>query len=260
MAGTELHYDVRGEGPTLVLLHGFPLDLRMWDAQSAAFAERWQVVRFDARGLGASAPGDGLLSMERIADDGVALLDHLAVGQAVVCGLSMGGYAAFAWARRHASRLRGLILTNTRADADSPEARRKRSLLASEVRLRGVRAAAEAFLPRALGSSSKRTRPEVVARVEAMMLAAPQRGVIDALAGLAARASAIDTLREIHVPTLIITGDEDEISPLADAQAMHAGIRGSQLALLTGVGHLANLEDPVAWNAVVAPFLETLRA
>lgn len=259
MAGTELHYDVRGAGPALVLLHGFPLDLGMWDSQVAALAGRWQVVRFDARGLGASAPAGALLTMERIADDGVALLDHLGIGQAVVCGLSMGGYAAFAWVRRHPSRLRGLILTNTRPDADTPEARRRRSLLADEVRARGARAAAEAFLPRVLGATSRRQRPELVARVEAMMLAAPQQGVIDALAGLAARADSTPTLREIRVPTLIITGDEDEIGPPATAQAMHAGIRASQLVVLAGTAHLSNMEDPGAWNAAVSTFLEALR-
>jgi 3-oxoadipate enol-lactonase len=260
VAGVELHYDARGAGPALVLLHGFPMDLGMWAAQIEALARHWQVIRFDARGLGTSAPGDGdgLLSMERIADDGVALLDHLGVGQAVVGGVSMGGYVAFAWARRHASRLRGLILSNTRAEADGPEARRKRSLLAEEVRVRGVRAVADAFLPRVLGNTSKRTRPQLLAQVEAMMLAAPRRGVIDALAGLAARADSTSTLREIHVPTLVITGDEDEITPLAAAQTMHAGIRGSRLAVLAGTGHLSNLEDPAAWNATVSAFLEPL--
>ncbi len=258
IAGGELDYDAQGEGPALLFLHGFPLDRTMWEPQWRALAPGRTLVRFDLRGFGASPPGDGALSMERIADDAAALLDHLGLSRVVLCGLSMGGYAAFAFARRHAERLRGLVLTNTRALPDDPEARRRRSELAEDVRRRGVIAAEEAFLPRLLGATTRRERPELVERVRAMMRGASRQGVIDALAGLAARADSRPTLREIHAPTLVISGDEDEISPPAEARAMHAAISRSRVAILERAGHMSNLENPEAWNAAVADFLSAL--
>src|SRR5688572_32542289 len=123
----DLAYDVRGRGDAVLLLHAFPLGMAMWDAQADALAARFLVVRFDARGFGGTPPGDGLLTMERIADDAIALLDHLGLSKVTVCGLSMGGYAAFALVRRHPERVKALVLADTRTAPDSPEAKRSRS-------------------------------------------------------------------------------------------------------------------------------------
>jgi 3-oxoadipate enol-lactonase len=258
IAGGELSYDVQGDGPALLLVHGFPLHMGMWDAQVPVFAAAHQVVRFDVRGFGASPPTDGILTMERVADDAAALLDHLGIGRAVLCGLSMGGYAAFAFVRRHAERLRGLVLTNTRAAADDAEARRRRAELAEDVRRRGTVAAVEAFLPKLLGDTTRRERPELVERVRAMAMAAPPQGVVDVLAGLGARADSRPTLREIHVPTLVISGEEDAISPPDEARAMHAAIPKSRVVVVPRAGHVSNLENPEAWNAAVREFLSGL--
>jgi len=251
LAGGNLHYDVRGDGPTLLLLHAFPLSLEMWDPQVEALADRWRVVRFDARGFGGSPPGGGLLTMERIADDAAALMDHLALSQAVVCGLSMGGYAAFAMVRRHPARLSGLILADTRAEADTPEARQGRSQLSDAVRRDGAEAAVDAFLPKLLGETTKRERPAVVERVRGMILAAPPQGIRDGLAGLAARADSRETLRLVHVPTLVIVGEEDVITPPADAERMAASIAGARVVRIPGAGHLSNLEAPQEFNAAL---------
>lgn len=258
IAGGDLSYDVHGDGPALLLVHGFPLNMGMWDAQVSVFAAAHQVVRFDVRGFGASPPTDGILTMERIADDAAALLDHLGIGRAVFCGLSMGGYAAFAFVRRHAERLRGLVLTNTRAVADDTDARRRRAELAEEVRRRGTEAAVEAFLPKLLGGTTRRERPELGEHLRAMMLTAPRQGVVDALAGLAARADSLPLLREIGVPTLVISGDEDVISPPDEARAMHAAIPGSRVVIVPRAGHMSNREHPEAWNAAVSGFLAEL--
>jgi 3-oxoadipate enol-lactonase len=178
--GTELAYDVRGSGPPVLLLHAFPLGLAMWDDQVRALSAAFQVVRFDARGFGGSPPGDGLLSMERIADDAVGLLDHLQIAAATVCGLSMGGYAAFAFARNHSARLRGLVLADTKASADSDQARRVRAEQADKVRKEGTAAIAEAVIPKLLGKTTHEQRPPVVARVRELILANPPRGITDA--------------------------------------------------------------------------------
>ncbi len=259
IAGAEIHYDVQGDGPALLLLHGFPCDMTTWQPQVEALASAWRVVRFDARGFGGSPPGDGALTMERIADDAAGLLDHLDLGQAVFIGLSMGGYAGFAFVRRHAERLRGLVLTNTRALPDDAEARRRRAELAEQVRQRGVEAAAEAFLPKVLGDTTRRDHPELVERLRATMLGASRQGVIDALAGLASRADSRPTLREIAVPTLVISAEEDVISPPDEARAMQAAIPGSRVAILPRAGHMSNLENAAAWNAAVLAFLRDLR-
>lgn len=258
IAGGDLSYDVQGDGPALLLVHGFPLEMRMWEPQVAAFSATHQVVRFDVRGFGGSPPSDGIVTMERIADDAAALLDHLGLGRAVFCGLSMGGYAAFAFVRRHPERLRGLVLTNTRAAADDAEARRRRAELAEDVRRRGTVAAVEAFLPKLLGDTTRRERPELVEHLRALMTAAPTQGVVDALAGLAARADSSPTLREIHVPTLVVSGDEDVISPPDEARAMQAAIPGALLAIIPRAGHMSCLENPDAWNGALQEFLKRL--
>jgi pimeloyl-ACP methyl ester carboxylesterase len=256
VAGTSLEYDVQGEGPAVVLLHAFPLSKAMWDGQVKALAASCTVVRFDARGFGGTPPGDGLLTMERIADDAAALLDHLAIPQAAFVGLSMGGYAAFALVRRHPAKVKALVLADTRATADSAEQRKSRSTQADMVRAEGPAAIADGFLQKAVGATTHKERPEVVARVREMILAAPSRGVVDALAGLAARADSTPTLREIRVPTLVVCGEEDALTPPADSEALHKGIAGSVLEILPKAGHLSAMEDPAAFNAAVLPFLK----
>lgn len=258
LGGSDIAYDVRGQGPTVLFLHAFPLSQAMWVAQASALEGAHQVLRFDARGFGASPPGDGLLSMERIADDAAALLDHLGIGQAVVCGCSMGGYAAFALVRRHADRLRGLVLQDTRAGADSEEARSNRALLAQRVLKEGAKAAADAFLPKLLGETSHKTRPDLVARVREMILASSPRGIADALAGLAARADSAPTLREVRVPTLVVCGAEDVLTPPSESEAMHRAIKDSRIEIVPAAGHLSNLENPAAFNESLSKFLREI--
>ena len=254
----DLAYDVRGRGDTVLLLHAFPLGLAMWDAQVEALAARFQVLRFDARGFGASPPGDGPLTMEKIADDAAALLDHLGLSRAAVCGLSMGGYAALAMVRRHADRMRALVLCDTKAGADSPDQRSARAALAEKVLRQGSGAAAEANLPKLLGRTTQQERPQVVAAVRAIIEANPPRGIANALYGLAARADSSATLREVRVPALVVCGEEDALTPPAEAEALRAGIANSRLQLIARAGHLSNLEDPAAFSAALLDFLTAL--
>jgi len=259
VAGAELACDVAGTGPALLLLHAFPLGLVMWDEQVMALADAFRVVRFDCRGFGGSPPGDGLLTMERIADDAAGVLDRLDIPSAVIAGLSMGGYAALAFVRRHADRLRGLVLADTRAGADSPEARATRAAQAEKVRREGASAIADAVLPKLLGATSHQQRPELVARVRRIIESNPPRGIGDALAGLAARADSTPTLREVRVPTLVVVGEEDAITPRAEAEALQRGIAGSRLAVVARAGHLASMENPAEFDRELRSFLEGLR-
>jgi pimeloyl-ACP methyl ester carboxylesterase len=253
--GAAIEYDARGEGPAALLLHAFPLGLSMWDAQAAALADAHRVVRFDARGFGGSTLGEGPLTMERIADDGAALLDLLGIEKAILGGCSMGGYAAFAFVRRHPQRIAALILQDTRAGADTAEARASRAALAARVLGEGPVAAVDALLPKLLGETSHRERPSLVASLRERILAASPRGIANALQGLAARADSRETLPTIDVPTLVLVGAEDVLTPPAEAATMAAAIPGARLDVIPGAGHLANLENPDAVNAAWRAFL-----
>jgi len=253
--GVEIEYDVRGEGAPLLLLHAFPLGLFMWETQVEALSATHRVVRFDARGFGGSAAGEGPLTMERIADDGAFLLDHLGIERAVVGGCSMGGYAAFAFVRRHPQRLAGLILQDTRAGADSAEARASRATLAAKVLAEGASAAVEAFLPKLLGETTQRERLALVASVRERILGTPPQGIASALHGLAARADSRETLPTIAVPTLVLVGAEDVLTPPSEATTMAAAIPRARLDVIPAAGHLANLENPGAVNAALRAFL-----
>lgn len=258
LGGAEVSCDVRGSGPPVLFLHAFPLSLAMWEAQAEALASSHLVVRLDARGFGGSPPGDGLLTMERIASDAAALLDHLGLPPAVVCGLSMGGYAALAMVRRHPERIRALVLADTKAGPDSVEARLGRAQQAEAVLRDGTAALAEGLVGRLLGPTSLNTRPAVVSRVRDMILAASPRGVADALHGLGARADSTPTLREVKVPTLLLFGAEDALTPPSEGAAMRQAIAGSRLEAIPEAGHLANLENPAAFDAALLGFLRGL--
>jgi 3-oxoadipate enol-lactonase len=160
--------------------------------------------------------------------------------------------------RRHADRIRALVLQDTRAGADSEDARKNRALLAEKVLKQGAGAAVDAFLPKLLGETSHRERPPLVARVRETILATPARGIADALAGLASRADSTLTLREIRVPTLILCGAEDTLTPPSESEAMQRAIAGSALEIVPRAGHLANLENPEPYNAALTRFLATL--
>lgn len=258
VAGAELACEVTGTGPAVLLLHAFPLGLVMWDEQADALRASHHVVRFDGRGFGGSPPGDSLLTMERIADDGIGVLDRLGIASAAVVGLSMGGYAALALVRRHPDRIRALVLADTRAGADSPEARATRAAQAEKARREGAAAIADAVLPKLLGATSHKERPDLVARVRRIIESNPPRGIVDALAGLAARADSTPTLREIRVPTLVVVGEEDTITTPPEAEALQRGIAGSRLAVIPRAGHLANMENPAEFNRQVGAFLAGL--
>ena len=254
VGGVEIQYADKGQGPAVLFLHGFPLSLGMWDAQEA-LSDRYRIVRFDARGHGGSGVGDSALTMDRIAEDAAVLIEQLRLGPVILAGCSMGGYAAFAFAQKHPSLLRGLVLVDTKAGADTPEARKGRGELAAKVMKDGPPAALEAFLPKLVGETTKATRADVVAKIKDMVLATPKQGISDALHGIAARQDSTPFLREIAVPTLVICGEEDVITPRAEAEILQKGIAGAELAMIPKSGHLPSMETPEEFNAVLGKFL-----
>jgi 3-oxoadipate enol-lactonase len=254
IGGFNLEYADKGQGPVVLFLHAYGASLRMWDDQDPLSA-RYRLVRFDARGFGGSDVGDGALSMDRIAADAAALIDRLRLGPVVLVGCSMGGYAAFAFAQKHASLLRGLVLVDTRAAADTADARKGRAELAARVMKEGAQAALDFFLPKVFGETTRKARADVVARFKDMVLATPPRGLSDGLLGIAARQDSTPFLREIGVPTLVVCGEEDAITPRADAEILQRGINGAELAMIKTSGHFPSMETPPAFNDVLSKFL-----
>ena len=255
--GVALAVDARGEGLPVLLVHGFPFDRTVWRHQMAALS-RWRRIALDLRGAGDStAPADGY-SMERYADDLVAVLDALGVRQAVVCGLSMGGYILFDLLRRHASRVRAAVLCGTRPQPDSKETRASRDELAALAMERGTAAVGERLLPRLVAAATPEEQPEVVKQYREMVRRMPAAGMAGALRAMRDRPDSTPLLAAIRVPTLVVVGGEDRVSPPDVAEAMAASIPGARLAVIPAAGHLAPLEQPLATSRAFADFLETL--
>jgi pimeloyl-ACP methyl ester carboxylesterase len=256
---------------TVLLLHAFPLAAEMWRPQLAGVTSGWRFIAPDFRGFGASAPdtrpapdrgrqaaGHGYdVSIDDYARDALALLDHLRLGDAVVCGLSMGGYAAFAMYRLAPGRVRGLLLADTRPDVDSPAGRAAREQMLQALPRDGVAAVAEAMVPRLLGATSLASRPSVVDHVRRLAASQSPEAIAPAIVRLMTRPDSTPLLSAIRRPVLVVAGEEDEIAGPDIARQMHGQIAGAGLALIGRAGHLSNLEQPEAFNEALDRFLAT---
>jgi 3-oxoadipate enol-lactonase len=253
----EIGYDDVGSGDVIVFLHGFPHHRGLWSAQLDGLMDRARCVAPDLRGFGETTVAPPW-SMDQYADDLAAFLDTLRVERAVICGLSMGGYVAMAFWRRHRARVRGLVLMDTRAGADSPEGRTRRDEMIVMARARGSAAVADAMITGMVGKRTREKCPEVVDAVHRMLERAPVEGVIGALQALRDRPDSTETLGTIDVPTLVAVGEDDVLTPPSESVLLHEGIRGSRLERINGAGHVANLERPAAVNHLLSEFLSSL--
>jgi len=257
--GIYLHYVQAGEGIPLLLIHGYPLDHVMWQPQLDELSGVAQVIAPDLRGFGQSDAPEGVYTMDAHADDLCALLDALHIRRAVVCGLSMGGYIALAFWRKYASRVLALILVDTRAGADTPEARLARLETVEQVKQRGSAPAIEAMLPRLLAGSTRQSRSDLVEFVGAMMQRQRPIGLMGALLGMAERPDSTAMLPTITVQTLVVFGAEDVITPAeTDGPGLVGSIPHARLVVIPKAGHLSNLEQPEAFNRSVRKFLAEL--
>ena len=240
---------------TLLLLHAFPLNARMWDGQLALADTGWRVIAPQLRGFDGGSDDPPAASVDDYAGDVIDLLDTLHVTQAVVGGLSMGGYVAFAMLRHAARYIQGLILADTRSQADTPEGIAGRTRMLQLVQDKGPSAIADEMVPKLLGETTRKTCPAVAEQVRSLALASSAEAIAGALRALMTRPDSTPLLRTIHVPTLIVVGDEDTVTPPAAAEDMHRGIAGSELVRIPQAGHLTNLEQPELFNAALAAFL-----
>jgi 3-oxoadipate enol-lactonase len=253
--GIKVAYEDEGRGTVVVLLHGFPFDRSMWREQARALSDTCRVIAPDLRGQGETPLGDGALTMGEMAEDVVALLDELNVGRAVLGGLSMGGYVAFEFYRRFPERVGALVLADTRPQADTDEARRTREENAQRVLREGMGPLTDSMLPKLLSDATRESRPDVVERVRAMMLGTEPEGAAAALRAMAVRRDQTELLASVDVPTLIVVGGEDSITPPSDAEAMAAEIEGARLVRLEGAAHLSNVERPDEFTRALADFV-----
>jgi pimeloyl-ACP methyl ester carboxylesterase len=253
--GLTLGYDEAGSGPPLVLLHAFPLDRAMWRSQLAALADVAHVYAPDLPGFGESAAAP--FTVEGVADVVAEFLVAQGIVKAAVCGLSMGGYVALALARRHADKLAALILADTRAGIDDTATKANRDKSIALVNEKGSAALFDGMLPKVVGDAA-RTDDTLVARLKEIAARQPAASVAAALAALRDRPDANAGLKGITVPTLVLVGEHDGVTPPLSAANLSAQIRGSKLVHIPGAGHLSNVENPDAFNAAVRDFLAAL--
>lgn len=259
IAGLHVVDEGAREALPLVFLHAFPLHSAMWDGQRAALAGQARCIAFDVRGLGPSAPVGHAYMLEHIVDDLFTVLDALQIESALLCGLSMGGYVALRAVEREPQRVRGLLLADAQSAADTDAAKLARADGVRMLTRDGVEPFVEAQLKRLLCKQTLEQKPGLVAEVRSMMLAADAEGIASSLVALATRTDVTASLGRIAVPTRVIVGKEDAVTPPAAAQALAAAILGADLHVLEGAGHLANLEAPEAFNRLLLEQLARVR-
>jgi 3-oxoadipate enol-lactonase len=256
--GVNLAVEVRGEGPSILFIHGYPMDRSIW-AHPMSSLDGFRRIAPDLRGMGQSDAPDLGYSMETYAGDLAALLDALGVDEVVLCGLSMGGYIAFEFLRRWRKRVRGLVLMDTRAEADTPEGRRAREEAAALAREGGAEAIAEDMLPKLLSPTTRSRAPDLVDQVRAMIEATPVPGIVGALGALRDRPDSTDDLKTLDgLPVLVVVGEEDEVTPPARARAMAEAIPGAELLIIPGAAHVPSLERPTATTRALLGFLRAI--
>ena len=257
---TQIGYSDHGIGLPVIFLHAFPLNRTMWEGEMLALLDeqRYRLVSLDWRGFGESDVAGEISTMEILAGDVVALMDHLGIEQAVLCGLSMGGYVAFACWRQFAQRIGGLILADTRPAADPPDRQANRENVARLAETQGTEAIADLQLPNLISDYTRQHDSSVETRVRQMINAATRPGIAAASRGMARRADSGDLLAGISCPTLVIAGEQDALIPPSEVQAYAGHIPGAQFVSIPNAGHLSNLEQPDMFLAIISSFLRSL--
>jgi 3-oxoadipate enol-lactonase len=254
----EIVYRVLGEGSPVVLLHPFPVNHEFWLPVAQALATRYRLILPDLRGHGDSGVGEGPVTMEKHAADIAKMMDDAAVGRCPLIGVSIGGYALFEFWRKHRGRITALGLCNTKASADSAEARNARLQAANEVLERGTEPFFESMIPRLLGETTRQTRPDLVDGALRMMRKMSAEDVSQVQGGMAARPDSMATLKTVTVPTLLVTGDEDILTGVKEAELMRQHISGSQLSMIPKAGHYSPWERPEEVGKLLCQFLDRI--
>ncbi len=246
----------RGEGIPLLFVHGFPLDHWMWSAQVDCFSQRCRTIVPDLRGFGKSELPDGPASMEAYADDLYEMLNVLGEKQPVVLiGLSMGGYIGWQFFQKYADRVLAMVACDTRTVADTPAAAAARTALIANIRRDGAKAAADAMLPRLFSPETHLHQPQLVEQTRQVILKTPVNGLVAALEGMRTRPDMTPLLAKIDVPTLVMVGEHDQISPPAEMEQICEQVSDCKWFVVPGAAHLSPLENPNVFNGALSEFL-----
>ncbi|MES2761626.1 MAG: alpha/beta hydrolase [Bacteroidota bacterium] len=250
-------YDDVGEGKEpVIFIHGFPFDKSMWMPQMEFLKASHRVIAYDINGFGKSVNNDNLGSIVGFAEDLIKLMDVLNISKAIICGLSMGGYIALNAVKRFPGRFSALILADTQCGADTPEAKENRYKTIEQVKNEGISSFGEGFIKKAFCKNTFETKNELVKRITKIVMLNPAKTITGGLTALAERYETCSALDKIHIPTLIICGKEDELTPVEKSEVMHKGIKNSELKIIDEAGHLSNLEQPEEFNRYVGEFLK----
>ncbi len=252
----EIFYEIRGDGPPVVLLHPFPCDHEFWLPVTAALESRYRLILPDLRGHGDSEIGEGPALMAKHARDIARVLDAASVGKAAFVGCSIGGYILFEFLRRFRERVTALVLCDTRPQADTAEARANRLKAAATVLEQGTEPFIESMIPKLMGRTTVATRPDLVDGARAMMRKMSAEDISQVQRGMAERPDSVADLKTINVPTLIAIGEEDVLATVADGELMRQNIAGSQLKVIPKAGHYAPWEQPEAVGESLRHFLD----
>jgi len=254
----ELFFEVLGDGPPVVLLHPFPVHHAFWLPAADLLASRYHLIVPDLRGHGDSTAGEGPATMEKHAADLARVCDAAGAGRAVFAGVSLGGYILMEFWRRHPQRVSALILANTRAQADTEEGRAARLKSADDAELHGAEPFFDGMVPKLIGETTRTNRPDLVASARKMMRKMSVPGLAAVQRGMAQRPDSVATLKTVNLPTLILAGAEDTLTPVADATLMQQAIPGSRMEVLPQAGHYAVFEQPEAAGRIIRGFLDGL--
>jgi pimeloyl-ACP methyl ester carboxylesterase len=255
VCGREVRFLEAGAGWPVLLIHAFPVNADMWRPQLERVPDGWRYIAPDVRGFGPVTGPSESFSLDDVAADLAAFLDHLKLDRAVIGGLSMGGYITMALLRRAPERFDGIILADTRAEADTPEGLAGRRQMVDLVRAKGSTAVADQMLPKLLSASAREHQRELVTSVRRMIESTSPDTIASALGAMMARPDSSPVLSRVNCPALILVGADDEVTPEASARAMEKHIERSRVVVLPAAGHLSNLECPDAFSRAVSDFL-----
>lgn len=259
MKNFDLSYDDVGEGNIpIIFLHGFPFDKTMWLGQLDFLKLSYRLIACDIRGFGVSKDEESPLSMDLFGEDLIRFMDQLQIDKAVICGLSMGGFIALNAYKKAPSRFEALILCDTQCIADTAEVKKKRYTTIEEIKAKGASEFNEGFIKNVFHKESLTDKKELVEQLRGVVFSNSDEIIIHGLEALAERSDTCSVLSEITVPTLIICGREDIVTPLSESEFMHKNIKGSILKVIDKAGHVSNLEQPEAFNTHLSEFLADL--
>lgn len=244
------------EAPVIIFIHGFPLNLTMWEKQMDVLKDKYRVIAYDIRGHGESDAGNESFSIDLFVSDLISFMNSLKINKASLCGLSMGGYIALNAIENHPERFESLVLCDTSCLADTPEAKERRIKAIENIIKNGVVNYAEESIKNLFAPESFTTNITEVSAVKDMIINTSELSLCSTLLALSARHETCSRLPELNVPILVIVGEHDGITPLSVSQIMLEKIKDSALKVVSHAGHLSNLENPPVFNSFLKKFFE----